>query len=117
LSRIKYEAFRRSGLIEIIVRSSVELVGAKCFECISLSSIKFESGSRLSRIEEWAFCRSGLIEIVIPSSVEFLGDECFGRCEKLQSIEFERNSRLQFVGRDVFLAVPVRPVFPEMKGE
>jgi hypothetical protein len=59
----------------------------------------------------------GLIEIVIPSSVEFLGDECFRGCSKLQSITFDGNSRLQFVGRDVFLEVPVRPVFPEINNE
>jgi hypothetical protein len=40
-------------LVEIVIPSSVEMLGERCFSgCRSLSSITFESGSRLSRIEE-----------------------------------------------------------------
>jgi hypothetical protein len=45
-------AFSQTGLIEIIILSSVEVLGEKYFsQCTSFSPVTFESGSRLSRIE------------------------------------------------------------------
>jgi hypothetical protein len=78
LPRIDAMAFSGTGLIELILPASVEVLGDGCFsECKSLSSIIFESGSKLSRIEKWAFCQTGLIEIILPVSVEVLSEACF----------------------------------------
>jgi hypothetical protein len=78
----------------MILPSSVEVLGERCFShCGSLSSITFESGSRLSRIEKWTFSQTGLIDIVIPSSVEVLRE----------------------VGKDAFVGVPVNPTLPTKK--
>jgi hypothetical protein len=56
-------------------------LGVNCFaSCESLSSTRFESGSRLSRIEHNVFAETGLIEIIHPSSVEFLVISCFSEC-------------------------------------
>jgi hypothetical protein len=78
LSRIEKFGFSGTGLIEIILPSSVEVLCESCFsECKSLFSVTFESGSRLSRIEKWAFYGTGLIEIIVPASVEVLGERCF----------------------------------------
>jgi hypothetical protein len=61
LSRISKEAFFRTGLIEIIISSSVEILGEICFyQCKSLSLVRFESGLRLSRIENGVFLLTGL---------------------------------------------------------
>jgi hypothetical protein len=61
-----------------MIPSSVEMLGECCFvRCGSLTSLTFESGSRLSRIESSAFRVAGLIEIIVPSSVEVLAEECF----------------------------------------
>jgi hypothetical protein len=39
-------------LIEMVIPASVEIMGANCFaECRSLSSIIYESGSRLGELE------------------------------------------------------------------
>jgi hypothetical protein len=82
--------------------ASVEVLGEECFyECRSLSSITFESGSRLSGIEARAFCGTNLIEIVIPVSVEILGEECFPPCRSVISVTFESGSRLLGNERDV----------------
>jgi hypothetical protein len=100
-------------LIEIIIPSSVEVLGEKCFyECRSLSLVTFESGSRLSRIEKLAFYRTGLIEIIIPSSVEVLGDGCFYECRSLSSVTFESGSKLREVGRDALSGVLNPPTLP-----
>jgi hypothetical protein len=73
LSRIEKQAFAGTGLIEIVIPSSVEILCQGCFlGSGSHTSLKFESVSRLSRIGKGAFEENGLIEIVIPSSVEIL---------------------------------------------
>jgi prolyl-tRNA synthetase len=52
-----------------------------CFSgCKSLSSVTFESRSKLSKIVKEAFNRTGLVEIILPSSVEILGVGCFSMC-------------------------------------
>jgi hypothetical protein len=70
-------AFYQAGSVEIILPASVEVLGEECLpECSSLSSVTFESGSRLSRIESGAFTGTGLIEIILPASIEVLGENC-----------------------------------------
>jgi hypothetical protein len=47
-------------LIEIIIPSSDEILGENCFhECGSLSSVTFESGSRLQGIEREVLHQTG----------------------------------------------------------
>jgi hypothetical protein len=71
-------AFSQTGLFEIILPSFVAVLGEKFFYyCKSLSSVTFESGSRLSRIEGWAFSETVLVEIILPSSVAVLGEKFF----------------------------------------
>jgi hypothetical protein len=116
LSRIEKQAFSETGLIEIVIPASVEMLGKWCFlECGSLTSVIFESDSRLSRIEKQAFSETGLIEIAIPASVEVLGDECFRECIQLRSVTFESGSRLREIGRDAFSGVQIHPILPEKK--
>jgi hypothetical protein len=56
------------------VSSSVPVLRQDYFcECRSLSSITFESGSRLSRIPIYPFRDTGLVEITIAALVEVLG--------------------------------------------
>jgi hypothetical protein len=60
LSRIEKEAFRETGLVEIILPSSVEFLGESCFSlCRSLSSVTFESGSILLGIESEVLGQAG----------------------------------------------------------
>jgi hypothetical protein len=95
LSRIGKLAFRETGLVEIIVPASVEVLSEYCFcLCRSLSSVTFEIGSRLPRIEAEAFCQTGLDEIIIPASVELLCERCFSLCTSLSSVRFETGSKL-----------------------
>jgi hypothetical protein len=69
-------------LVKIIRPASVEVLGEWCLAvAASLSSVGFESGSRLSRIEKQAFIRTGLIEIIIVALVEVLRESCFSWCE------------------------------------
>jgi hypothetical protein len=80
---------------EVEIPNNIEILGSRCFSsCKSLSSITFESNSRLTRIESKAFYESSLQSILIPMNVEMLGSKCFSYCYSLSSITFESNSRL-----------------------
>jgi hypothetical protein len=98
-------------LTDLVIPSSVKSLGKGCFSwCKSLSSVTFESLSKLVRIEEFAFFQSGLVCIVIPSSVASFGHECFSNCQRLRSVTFERGSRLRQVGQNVFAGSAISPV-------
>jgi hypothetical protein len=95
-------AFRGTGLVEIIILASVEVLREQSFsDCKSLSSVAFESGSRLSRIEKEAFGGIGLFEVILPASVEVLGLRCFSECKSLSSVTFESGSKLLENEREV----------------
>jgi hypothetical protein len=113
-------AFSQTGLIEIILPASIEVLGEKCFsECRSLSSITFESGSRLSRIGKMAFLKTGLVEMIHPASIEVLGANCFSECSSLISVTFESGSRFLGNQREVLSQAGwiVRDVHPQVEEE
>jgi hypothetical protein len=57
-----------------LIPRNVEILGSNCLSyCKSLSSITFESNSRLTRIESETFSSSSLQSILIPRNVEILG--------------------------------------------
>jgi hypothetical protein len=83
--------------------STVQILGSDCFlSCKSLSSISFESNSRLTRIESEAFSYSSLESILIPFDIEILGSSCFSCCHSLSSLSFESNSRLTRIESHAF---------------
>jgi hypothetical protein len=87
----------------IVIPSSVLVLEKGSFyECKSLESVTFETGSRLERIEESAFSRSGLKSITIPSSVIVSGKESFRECKSLKSVTFESGYRLERIEESAF---------------
>jgi hypothetical protein len=103
LQRIAEFAFQHSGLTTIHIPSSVEVLCKLCFSgCNSLTSITFESDSKLQRIEQCAFQHSDLTTIQIPSSVEVLCKSCFFGCRSLQSVTFESKSKLHRIEDSAF---------------
>jgi hypothetical protein len=80
----------------VAIYRDIEILGSSCFSSSrSLSSILFQSNSRLVRIESHAFSFSSLQSIEIPRNVEILGASCFADCKALLSISFESKSRLK----------------------
>jgi predicted metal-binding protein len=101
---VDHRLIRNSSLSSnITISSDIEILGSSCFSnCKSLSSISFESNSRLTRIESSAFSNSSLESIAIPRNVEVLGSSCFSGCKSLSSISFESNSRLNRIESSAF---------------
>jgi hypothetical protein len=91
----------------------IEMFGCSRFSfCSSLSSVSFESNSRLTRIESTAFSYSSLQSIVIPRNVEILGSACFSNCQSLSSISFESNSPLTRIESKAFDSLKIVIVIP-----
>jgi hypothetical protein len=96
-----YRSYGSYGSI-VIPSSVVVLARHSFYNCKSLGSVRFESGSRLERIEEIAFYESGLTSIEIPSSVVVLGTASFWLCHSLESVRFESGSRLERIEESAF---------------
>ena len=99
-----------TSLTSIEIPASVETIGGSAFEdCTSLQSVMFEKGTQLKTIEggyqgrRSAFynCTS-LTKIEIPASVETIGWIAFRNCTSLQTVTFEKGSKLKTIGSDVF---------------
>jgi hypothetical protein len=72
------EAFSFSSLQSIVIPRSVEILGSMCFSfCESLSSITFESNSRLKRIDARALQNTSLRSVVIPPTVCYIACNAF----------------------------------------
>jgi ABC-type phosphate transport system permease subunit len=100
LSRIEERTFGETGLVEIIIPGSVEVMDENCFgQCRSLSSITVESGSRLSRIRAQAFIETGLIEVIIPALVDLLSVRCLLNANHFPLLQLNQGRDCQEIER------------------
>ena len=103
-------AFYKSGLQYIEIPASVEIIAKGAFQdCIALTTVTFEPGSKLKTIggrnSEFynlsfgAFhgCTS-LTGIEIPASVEIIEGGAFQDCIALTTVTFEPGSKLKTIG-------------------
>jgi hypothetical protein len=75
LERIEGLAFAESGLLSIVIPSSIVAMGDGSFYgCKSLKSVSFESGTRLELIDESAFLGTLLFSVVSPQGVAFVDE-------------------------------------------
>jgi hypothetical protein len=89
---------------EIWIPSSIEKLHSRCFYgCESLSTITFESVSKLSCIENNAFANcSSLSTICIPCCVAKICESCFTGRKSLSTITFESVSKLSYIEKNAF---------------
>jgi hypothetical protein len=100
---ISPDFFRSAVANRAWISSSISLFTETYFsQCKSLTSVTFESNSKLHRIEESAFAGSGLLTIQIPASVEVVRKSCFAKCSSFISVTFESNSKLQRIDESAF---------------
>jgi hypothetical protein len=105
LTRIQSEAFSFSSLQSIVIPNGVEILYSACFsDCESLSSLSFESNSRLTRIESKGFSDSSLRSIVIPCNVKVIDGSAF-LATILSPIVIESGNETFIVQRDCLIAI------------
>jgi hypothetical protein len=101
-----------SNSSDITIPFSIQILGPSCFsECRSLSSIVFESPSRLARVESRAFTRSD-VRVLLPSTLMFLAHDAHSDLFRLSLSDpdlypvFDRWRRVRECG----VAVDFRPI-------
>ena len=93
-----------TALKEIIIPSSVTKIDIAAFKgCVSLETVVFGDNSLLTSIEGkyndkgyfgvFSDCRA-LVSICIPANVESIGAAAFKGCTTLESVSFEKDSKL-----------------------
>ena len=110
LTAIGTQAFCLSSLVSISIPASVETIeGGAFFRCTALQTVTFEKGSKLKTIKNGSIW-SGVFEsctslttIEIPASVETIGYDAFSGCTSLQTVTFEKGSKLKTIGYFAFI--------------
>jgi hypothetical protein len=102
LQRIGGACVAWSGLKEICIPRTVEIVRKPCFsDVIGALNIRFESMSRLKEIKGRCFAGSGLLSICILYRVQIISTDCFNQ-SIIQLVEFERHSRFRRIENSYF---------------
>eukprot|EP01035_Chromulina_nebulosa_P039402 gene39402-53273_t len=69
---IEYHAFESSGLVDLVISTSVTSIGNGAFySCYKLTAIVLPTSVVV--IGDWAFYYSSLLTLIVPTSVEYIG--------------------------------------------
>jgi hypothetical protein len=100
-----------SSPTELLIGSNIEVIGAKAFERSKVSSVLFESGTRLREIRSQAFswCEE-LKAFTVPESVGIIGYRCFAYCRQMDAILYEGSSRLERICEEAFLGCKLHSI-------
>ena len=99
ITEISQSAFSTTTIKSIVIPNDVVRIGQSAFFYSNLTSISFESESKLTTIEDAAFtnCKN-LKSIYLPASVTEIGDCVFGGCYSLESIKGGSNDFYTYNG-------------------
>lgn len=111
-----------TALTAIEIPANVETIGPAAFKgCTNLTTVTFESGSKLKTIDGYyinynklwgAFSNcSSLSAIEIPANVQTIGAGAFSDCEKLEEIRFQEGSLLKAIRQYAFYNCAVMHYF------
>ncbi|KAI5534774.1 ribonuclease inhibitor domain-containing protein, partial [Trichomonas vaginalis G3] len=102
LTSINESAFASSSIVEIILPSSLCILGKQCFiSCSQLTSVTF-NGNSLNEIPDEFFRNCAkLSTIVLPPSITSIGDYSFYQCTSIGDIGIS-NTQILNIGRYCF---------------
>lgn len=93
----------------LVVPDEWKVIPKEGFRDTHMLFIQF--GSNISIIRDYAFYRcSELLSVTIPSSVMYLGRAAFGSCHSLEIVNFQDNSRLQYIGKFCFMETKIKRI-------
>lgn len=101
---LQHESFYHcEALQSIIIPASVKTIGEDCFLWAeSLSSITFESGSKLETIESCGFLATAITTITLPKNLKTIGNRAFYNCKKLTQVLYEDGIAYESIGEEAF---------------
>lgn len=88
------------SLRSFVVPKNVWKIGENAFAYSSLENIIFEDNSALTQIGSYAFYNTKITSIVIPKNVLTIDAEAFSACKNLNTVIFEKESRLEALYND-----------------
>ena len=135
LKEIGYEAFSQSGITEVIIPDSTEIIGSMAFsDCNSLTHVEIGDGVEI--IEKWAFsnCKdlkdvvlgNGVVEIrdyaftgcislksvIMGNGVKDIQENVFKKCTSLERVVL--SNKLKFLGKNAFYQAAIKKIeFPK----
>ncbi|WP_338102404.1 leucine-rich repeat domain-containing protein [Methanolapillus millepedarum] len=102
LTQIEGGAFADTNLSTLTIPQNVTIISGNeyygqgaFYNCSNLTSVTFESGSKLTKFDSWAFrdCTK-LTTITIPANVTTIGNQSFYGCVNLTTVTFESSNTL-----------------------
>lgn len=103
LTCINHASFKNcNSITDLHIHTDINFVGEQAFDnCIGLTSLTFDSESKLSVIESKAFnyCQN-LEELTLPHNVLSIKSQAFSGCRSL--LKLNLNDKLKFIDENVF---------------
>lgn len=105
--------FAPRDIKEVTIPKNIKQIGSSAFSnCKQLTSVLFESDSKLQKICENAFYESSIDSISIPSSVIEI-DQYALSCNNLRNVTFQEDSKLEILKQDSLFLTPIEEIcFP-----
>lgn len=102
LTEIGEGAFEATSVSTLTIPANVETIGAEAFSSNThLTTLNFESGSKLETIGKHAFYTAqALTSVEIPDGVTSIGEQAFKSCGKLESIIIPES--VEYIGEMAF---------------
>ena len=111
VTKIKDEAFSKSGLKTVAIPAGVTEIGTSAFEYTPLESVDFTGASALTTIGAYAFYQADkLTTVAIPATVTTIGADAFENCSLLATVDFSAAAALTTIGEKAFKQTPMTTI-------
>lgn len=89
-----------SGLVNVILHEGIKSIGEGAFYSTSIERINLPDS--LKKLGIRAFYKTKIKSITIPKNIEIISEGCFDTCSELESVIFEKETKLTTIGVSAF---------------